>query len=180
MVSVIRRIGIAVIFVLTLSACAGAERASLTVGDISVNRADLIELTDAALGNPDPDSTATVDAAALRNITGIALQDAAVATALAEQGITFTEQDRVTTEAQVSEGIAAQQLPAVFQGSGAWEILVRSIWLGSLPAEQFDDSVFVRIEELMRGAELESRIGEVNQDAFGPDALAETPLIVAR
>ena len=173
MIYVIRRLGILLALVLTVGACAGAERDAVSVGDHSISRADLVDLVVAVWPGdaPDPNELpATLSAQPFRDVANTWINDAAIATALSEQGIVMTEEERVAINGQIEDVIVDGQIGNLLPLTGGYEALQRNIWV-STSRNLLDETSGARADQLIRDADVESRLGSVDP---------ETSLIVAR
>lgn len=169
MTFVIRRLGVLCVFVLVLAGCAGSERSAVAVGDFSISRGDLTDLV-VALNPGGPDELpATLSAETFRGIANTWTRDAAIAQALTEQGVMITDDERTAANARIDEAIAAAQIGMLDPSSGGYQALQRNIWVEARGAELTDASA-QRAQELLDGADVESRLGTVER---------ETSLIVA-
>lgn len=146
-----------------MGACAGGDRSAISVGDISVSRSDLIDITFATNpGGPD-ELPATLDNGMLRNIANALALDAAVVTVLAEQGITMSESEAAAIDAQINDGIASAQLRELDPEGGAFAALRRNLWASSFINGLDPDSVD-QVQELLADVEVESRLGVYNPE----------------
>ena len=168
--SVLRRLPILFVLLLIMAGCTGAERAAVTVGDESISRADLVDLV-VALNPGGPDELPpSLSADSLRAVANTWSRDAAISTALAEQGITMTEAERVDVNGQIEGAFSSAQIGVLAPLSGGYSALQRNIWVDS-KTSLMDESIAGRAQELLDDGDVESRLGAID---------SETSLIVAR
>jgi len=160
MTPVIRRLGLLFISALLLGACAGADRAALSVGEESISREDLVELY-IAVDSQAEETPAVISADGLRGVAGVWLNNAASAIALDESGVAMSEEERAAVDLQISDIFANDLIPELNTESAAYEALQRNLWINT-KVDFLTVAVTQRSTELMLDADIESRIGVIN------------------
>lgn len=170
MTPVIRRLGVLLVLLLTIGACAGSERESLAAGDYSISRGDLTELVVALNPGGPTELPSTLSAETFRGIADVWIRDAALATVLEENGVTMTEDERIAINGTIEDAVRGEQIGVLAPLSQGYAALQRNVWVAG-KVDQLDGEAQARVQALMVDADIESRIGKVDP---------ETTFIVAR
>ncbi|MFT7473219.1 MAG: hypothetical protein ACI81L_000133 [Verrucomicrobiales bacterium] len=176
MTAVIRRLGILLVLVLTLGACAGGEGTSVSIGDRSLSRQDLTDLVVAVNGGVPlgSDQPTTLSAENYRGIATIFIRNAATTHYFASKGVSMTDEERGLLQEQTSDRVGVEGgLGFLAFESPAFNAIVDNAWVSNQPVETFfddgppaglDEQLFsLRLVEIVSDSglavDVESRVG---------------------
>lgn len=167
---VIRRLLFLLLCTLALAGCGAAEgRDALAVNDRAISEDGLTDLVLAVNGgSPDGEIPAAMSADAYRLIGRTWLSDAAAASYLADNGVTITQAERDSIKTQIEDAIVAQQLAPISRESDGYEALTNNIWVSSQRASLLEPNAQEAIVDIIRDADVGSRIGVLEFDVLDP------------
>ncbi len=167
---VIRRMFFLLLCTLALAGCGAAQgRDALSVGDRTISEDGLTDLVIAVNGgSPDGEIPAALSAEVYRQIGRTWLNDAASASYLSDKGVTITQAERESIKTQIEDAIVAQQLAPISRESEGYEALTNNIWVSSQRPSLLEPDTQETIVDMIRDADVGSRIGVIEFDALDP------------
>lgn len=159
---------------LALAGCGATDgRDALVVGDRSISEEGLTDLVIAVNGGaPDGETPAALSAEVYRQIGRTWLSDAAAASYLSNNGIVITQDERETIKTQIEDAIVAAQIGPISRESDGYEALTTNIWVTTQQAGLSEPGARDAIIELIRDADVGSRIGVLEFDVADPSSFA--------
>lgn len=185
---VIRRLGIALVFVLSLSACAGAERASVSVDGDSMTRQQLNEITALFSVDPGLETPATLDAEFARLVASTFVRDTVLVDYLEGQGIPLTDDIREQLASQRGPELAADNFESAETQLFVTDFLTNADFVFGTPDAAFydgevpglfltppfiSDPAQLQIPEILGIPEVVADPSLVNDPAFQASLLAD-------
>lgn len=164
---VIRRILALSFAVLVLTGCGATEREALRVGSQTISSDGLTDLVLAVSGGaPDGEAPSTLSAQTYREIGGVWLRDAAAVAYLESTGVTISEAESEVIKTQIEDAIAGEQIGAISRQSEGYDALTNNIWISSSPGDLGTPEAQEAMLQLVREADVESRIGSWDNDSL--------------
>lgn len=160
---VIRRTLFLLLCTLALVGCGASERDALTVGEQSISEEGLTDLVLALNpGGPDPETIASLQTSAYREVGAIWLQLFARFDYLESSGVVLEESARESAKERIEQLISEGRLNPVSRESQAFDALVVSDWLSTQPGDVESPEALNAIESSLRESSIASRIGTLD------------------